>query len=68
MGPNDLVSVQEIADRAGVKPDTVHKWRSRHDDFPAPFGEVAGSVPVWLWPDVKNWLDVPRRPGRRADG
>lgn len=64
MSPSDLVSVQEIAQRAGVQPDTVHKWRVRHGDFPAPFAEVAGTVPVWLWPDVKAWIDVPRRPGR----
>lgn len=68
MKPSDLVSVQEIAERAGVKPDTVHKWRARHDDFPVPFGEVAGSVPVWLWPDVKAWLDIPRPPGRISHG
>lgn len=63
MGPNDLVSVTEIAARAKVKPDTVHKWRSRHQDFPPPFTTVGG-IPVWVWPDVKAWLDVPRLVGR----
>lgn len=66
MGPADLVSVREIAERAGVRPDTVHKWRARHTDFPTPFSHVAGGVPVWVWPDVKEWIAVPRRPGRRA--
>ena len=64
VGPNDLVSVAEIAERAGVQPDTVHKWRERHADFPAPFTHVAGGTPVWIWKDVAEWLAVPRRPGR----
>lgn len=64
VGPNDLVSVNEIAQRAGVKPDTVHKWRQRHSDFPSPFTTVGG-VPVWVWPDVKTWIDIPRPPGPR---
>lgn len=64
--PADLVSVQEIAERAGVQPDTVHKWRARHPDFPKPFSEVAGSIPVWIWQDVKAWLEIPRPPGPKA--
>lgn len=63
MGPEDLVSVSEIATRAGVKPDTVHKWRQRHSDFPSPFTTVGG-VPVWVWPDIESWLSVERLPGR----
>lgn len=59
----DLVSVTEIAERAGTTPGTVHSWRRRHADFPRPIAELAIG-PVWSWPDVERWLAVERRPGR----
>ena len=59
----DLVGVAEIAERAGVKPDTVHAWRSRHPSFPSP-AVVLAAGPVWRWSDVDAWLAIPRRSGR----
>ena len=57
---NDPVGVTEIADRAGVKPDTVQKWRTRHDSFPPP--AVALSMgPIWDWHVVAEWLDARHR-------
>jgi predicted DNA-binding transcriptional regulator AlpA len=60
----DLVGPIEIAQRAGVKRDTVEKWRVRHaGTFPAPIVRLAAG-PVWLWRDVEAWLAIPRRPGK----
>lgn len=51
----DLVAVQEIAARANVSPDAVHKWRSRYPDFPAPAADLAMGA-VWQWADIAAWL------------
>lgn len=51
----DLVGVTEIAERAHVKPDTVHKWRARHSAFPKPVAELAAGS-FWDWKDVAKWL------------
>ena len=59
----DLVSVTEIAQRAGTTPGTVHTWRRRHASFPAPIVTLAVG-PVWHWSDVARWLAIPRPPGR----
>lgn len=59
----DLVGIGEIAERAGVAVNTVHAWRRRHADFPAPVARLAVG-PVWLWQDVERWTAVPRPPGR----
>lgn len=56
----ELVGIAEIADRAGVLPDTVHKWRTRHTDFPEPHTELAAG-PVWRWLDIENWLTATNR-------
>ncbi len=58
-----IVSMTEIAERAGTTPGTVRTWRGRHADFPAPLADVA-SGPVWAWSDVERWLAIPRPPGR----
>jgi hypothetical protein len=59
----DLVSVTEIAQRAGTTAGTVHSWRRRHLDFPAPVASLAIG-PVWQWPHVAAWLAQPRPSGR----
>ena len=52
---NQLVGATEIAARLGVKrPQVVHEWRRRHDDFPAPVAQLATAL-VWYWPDVEGW-------------
>jgi hypothetical protein len=54
----DLVSRQDIADRADVSRQAVGNWvrHDRHetDPFPAPHSLVSGGV--WLWADVAKWL------------
>jgi hypothetical protein len=59
----DLVGVTDLARRAAVQVDTVHKWRQRHDTFPEPLAELA-SGPVWSWEAVERWLRIKRPPGR----
>lgn len=49
------VGVVEIAERFGVKVDTVHHWRIRHaDSFPASRGTVGG-IPWYSWAEVRRW-------------
>ncbi|WP_137725862.1 hypothetical protein [Prescottella subtropica] len=54
----DLVTRQDIADRAGVTRQAVGQWvrgvRQRGTPFPAPFNTVSGGI--WLWGDVYAWL------------
>lgn len=58
-----LVGAHEIADRLGVaRPQVVHAWRRRHDDFPAPLAELRMGL-VWWWPAIERWA---RLTGRTA--
>jgi len=50
-----IVDVTEIARRANTTAGTVHSWRNRHADFPAPLVTLAIG-PVWRWRDVERWL------------
>jgi len=60
---SELVSVAEIALRAGRPVNTIQSWRRRHRDFPMPIASLAAG-PVWSWADVERWIG--RRPVRRA--
>jgi predicted DNA-binding transcriptional regulator AlpA len=52
----DLVGAAEIAERLGLAhPQTVHTWRRRHADFPAPVAVLKQAM-VWSWPDVQEWV------------
>ena len=51
-----VVGVAEIAEHAGVKPDTVQQWRIRNLDFPAPEHMLAMG-PVWKLSVVVAWLE-----------
>jgi hypothetical protein len=51
----DIVDVTEIARRAGTTPGTIHSWRNRHADFPAPLVTLKIG-PVWEWKPVDKWL------------
>jgi hypothetical protein len=62
MGEHQLVSTNEIADRLGVKPETVHMWRYRDLGFPEPDWQLAIG-PVWDWPTVEAWA---KQTGRLA--
>jgi hypothetical protein len=59
-----LVGVTEIAERAGVQPNTVKVWRSRHVDFPPAALQLAAG-PLWFWPDVEPWVtrQLAKKPG-----
>lgn len=55
MSPSlEIVDTEAIAERLGVKKGTVHQWRFRHDDFPAPDGNLS-TGPIWRWSTVKTW-------------
>lgn len=53
LDPLELVGPAEIATRLGVKPATVHQWRTR-GAIVEPFAVVT-STPVWRWSDVEAW-------------
>ncbi|MEX2546945.1 MAG: PIN domain-containing protein [Chloroflexota bacterium] len=61
-GVSDLVSVSEIATRAGRPVNTIQSWRRRHSDFPTPVAQLAAG-PIWHWPLVAQWIAT--RPERR---
>lgn len=51
----DLVGSREIADRLGLAhSESVHAWRQRYPDFPAPIARL-GVGYVWSWPEVRDW-------------
>lgn len=54
----DMVTRQDIADRADVSRQAVGNWvrgeRMQSDPFPTPVNLVGGGV--WLWGDVVAWL------------
>ena len=67
LGRPIVVSVAEIALRAGRPVSSIQSWRRRHADFPAPLARLAAG-PVWMWPQVQAWIDArglraPRRMG-----
>lgn len=63
----DLVGRAEIAERAGIRLQTVDTWRRRYPDtFPDPIGTISGT-PLWLWPAIEAWIEAtPRLVGRPA--
>jgi hypothetical protein len=44
----------EIAERLGVKRNTVDHWRLRATGFPEPRWTVGGR-PAWDWEDIATW-------------
>lgn len=61
--PDDLVGAHEIAQRLGVaRPQVVHEWRRRHDDFPEPIATLKTAL-IWDWRDVQQWARVTGRLG-----
>ena len=58
---SELVGAAEIATRLGLSlPQTVHDWRRRHSDFPAPVATLKMGM-IWNWPDVEAWARRTRR-------
>lgn len=62
---SDLVSVAEIATRAGRPVNTIQSWRRRHNDFPSPVAQLAAG-PIWNWPAIAMWISA--RGATRAAG
>ena len=57
----DLVGATEIAERLGLaQSTTVHSWRRRYADFPAPVTQVAGAY-LWRWSEVEDWAKATGR-------
>jgi predicted DNA-binding transcriptional regulator AlpA len=51
----DLVGAHEIAHRLGVaRPQVVHEWRRRHQDFPSPVATLKTAL-IWDWREVEQW-------------
>ena len=59
----DLRTVADFAGAIGVKPDTIHAYRSR-GYLPEPIGTV-GTTPVWSVAQLRTWLSSRPGQGRR---
>jgi hypothetical protein len=55
-----LVSSGDVAQIAGVEPNTVRQWERRYEDFPTPAARTAGGNIYWRV-EVERWL---RQTGR----
>ncbi len=56
----DLVGTTDISLRVGVSREGARKW-SLSTDFPMPFDYIgAGSMKVWAWAEVVQWLKEAR--------
>jgi transposase-like protein len=58
-----LLTSKDIAQLAGVRPNTVRQWRTRFGDFPLP-AAVYGDTPVYEREPMLAWL---RKHGRVAE-
>jgi len=56
---DELVSISEIARRAGVRPSAVSNWRKRRLGFPDAVERASGSD-LFRWGEVAAWLDARR--------
>lgn len=56
--PDDLVSMAEIAKRAGVTRAAVSNYYAgvRGKTFPAPVAKITSDSPLWDWLAVSRWL------------
>lgn len=61
-----LAGLAEIAGLAGVSRTRAGQL-SNHPDFPEPVARLAMG-PVWREADVQQFLDTPRKAGRRPKG
>lgn len=57
----EIMGVAEISAHAGVRPDTVHKWRTR-GILPPPDWKLAMGD-VWRRETIEEWLASRRREG-----
>lgn len=56
--PDHLVSLTDIADRAGLtrQATSLYSNGDRGGDFPRPVARVTSKVPLWDWFEVAEWL------------
>lgn len=56
--PDHLVSLSEIATRAGMTRAAITNYHKgdRGADFPAPKAKVTSPSPLWDWHEVAEWL------------
>jgi len=56
--PDHLVSLSEIAERAGLSRQAISYYTrgERGEDFPGPVAKVTSKHPLWDWPEVAEWL------------
>jgi hypothetical protein len=56
--PDYLVSLAEIAERAGLTRAAITHYAKgeRGEDFPIPVARVSSQSPLWDWADVSEWL------------
>jgi transcriptional regulator with XRE-family HTH domain len=56
--PDYLVSLSDIAERAGVSKAAISLYAKgeRGKDFPAPIARVTTESPLWDWAEVADWM------------
>jgi predicted DNA-binding transcriptional regulator AlpA len=56
--PDHLVSLSEIAERAGMSRQAIFLYAraERGCDFPNPVAKVTSKHPLWDWHEVSEWL------------
>ena len=56
--PDHLVSLSEIAERAGLSRMAISHYTrgDRGENFPGPVAKVTSKHPLWDWPEVAEWL------------
>ena len=52
----ELMGMVGIARLTGVKVDTVRHWRWRNADFPEPVAVIDGWFPLYVLPEILDWL------------
>ncbi len=62
MKPTDVLTIQEVAELAGVTLLTARTWTHRYPDFPPVWKDAAGTY-LYLRSDVLAWL---QRTGRKV--
>jgi len=56
--PDPLVSLSEIAERAGLSRAAISHYALGHrgEGFPAPVARVTTESPLWDWAEVAHWM------------
>lgn len=56
--PDHLVSLSEIAERAGMSRQAISLYTraERGSEFPNPVAKVTSKHPLWDWQEVSEWL------------